>query len=481
MSHTIAGYTIQSYLADLASGHVSADQVFSDYLARAKESTTNAYIRLTPDAWSTLVDGWRLRGLPMAIKDNILTKWYHTTCASAALEKFVAPYDATCYARLRDAGIAMVGKANLDEFAMGSSNETSFFGPVSHPLDQAYVPGGSSGWSAVAVAEDLCVAALGSDTGGSIRLPASLCGVVGYKPTYGYVSRYGVVAMASSLDQVGTLTKNVADAAYLTSLMWWDDPHDATSHVLGDDAFVGRDDTALLPPSDAVKEWRIALPRQFMDEGLDDDVRRVMLDLVAFLQKAGARVDEVDLPLLQYGVAVYYILMPAEVATNLARFDGIRFWHQWDSSQYTTIHEYYTAMRSASFGDEVQRRIMTGNYVLSAWFYDAYYRKAQIVRQQMIDEFSRLFGEYDMILGPTSPTVARRRGELTDDPLRLYMMDIYTVLANLAGLPALSLPVWSVQRDGRAWPVGAHLMANRRQDAWLLRMARWIEEMYPSP
>jgi aspartyl-tRNA(Asn)/glutamyl-tRNA(Gln) amidotransferase subunit A len=483
MALHVGWYTLASFKETIKKGEKTAEEIHKDYIQRARSNPNNSYITVNEDNGiknSNAILWWA----SLAIKDNMLIQWWRTTCASRMLKDYMAPYTATCVERLMNAGAAIVWKTNLDEFAMWSSNESSYFGPVWHPLDDAYVPWGSSGGSAVAVALDTCIASLGTDTGWSVRLPASLCGVVWYKPSYGMISRYGVVAMASSLDQVWTCTKNVDDAITLTSIMAWYDHHDATTQE-GKNNTIHANDTYTTNSYDRIPEFnklRIALPREFFWEWLDEDVRESILDLVSWLRAQGAIVDEIDFPLMQYGVPVYYILMPAEVTTNLARFDGIRFGinpqrnKSWDWPH--SIQELYSAVRNQWFGQEVQRRIMIGNYVLSSGYYDAFYRKAQAVRTRIADEFIRIFGRYDLVLWPTSPTVARRRGEKSHDPLRMYMMDIYTVLANLAGLPAISLPIKPVERWWKKRPVGAQLMAARFDDHRLLSTSRSLERYY---
>lgn len=475
--------TLSAYIKGVREGTLSPDEVYAAYMERSKNDVCNAYVTLTPEANSWFLQNHgreqdrkhsALAGAPLAIKDNILTKWYRTTCASKMLESFVAPYDASCYNRLVQGWARMIGKANMDEYAMWSSSENSAFWPVLHPLDHSRIPWWSSGGSTVAVAADLCLGALGTDTWGSIRLPAALCGVVGFKPTYGRISRYGVVAMASSLDQVWTLTKTIEDAAILLEVMSGHDKLDATSSKRP--AKEIEDWYTSLLQSD-VKDMRIAVPYEFFWEGLDPKIDSMLRNVMDQLKARGAKIDRIHLPVLQTGIPVYYILMPAEVTTNLARFDGIRFGTQDDTSAYATISEYYKHVRDEWFGDEVKRRIITWNYVLSAGYYDAYYRKAQLVRQKLIHELENIYRDYDIILWPTSPTVARKIGEKTADPVQMYLMDVYTVIANLAGIPAVSLPIGTINTEGVDLPVGIQLMAKQRNESALFKLGNVIEKL----
>ncbi len=387
-----------------------------------------------------------LDGVPVGLKDIFLTRGVKTTCGSRILENFVPPFDATVVAKLREQGAVFPGKLNMDEFAMGSSTENSGFGPTRNPWDRERVPGGSSGGSAAAVAADECVAALGTDTGGSIRQPASLCGVVGVKPTYGRVSRYGVIAFASSLDQVGPLAKDVEDAAIMLQAVAGHDPRDSTSIPQ--------------PVPDyrkslraGVKGIRVGLAREYFPPGLDLEVNGVVQDSVRLLEKLGARPVSISLPHTDYAVACYYIIAPAEASSNLARYDGVKYGLR--SSQGKGLIDTYFQTRTAGFGHEVKRRIMIGTYTLSSGYYDAYYRKAQAVRTLIRRDFENAFKECDLILTPTSPTPAFKLGEKTTDPLQMYLSDIFTIPVNLAGLPGLSLP-GGVSRTGL--PIGVHLI-----------------------
>ncbi len=405
-----------------------------------------------------------LLGIPVAIKDNLLYKGHHASSASKILEGYTATYDGTVVKRLRDAGAVIMGRTNMDEFAMGSSNENSGFGIVRNPHDPSRVPGGSSGGSAVSVAMNGVLVSLGSDTGGSIRQPASLCGIVGFKPSYGKVSRYGLMAMASSLDQIGPFGKTVADVREAYDVISGHDTMDATSIP-----------ATLLPKVEAKKSYRIGIPTTFVHrKGIDADVLKRFDETVEALKKAGHTIVDVDLPVLDHALAVYYILMPAEVSSNLARFDGIRFGH---SYQKGGLREVYDVSRAEGFGPEVRRRILLGTYVLSSGYYDAYYDKANLVRQKIIHDLGKVFQSVDLILTPTAPTPAFKIGEKTSDPLTMYLEDIFTVPANIAGIPAISVPVGTVVRDGKDLPVGVQLMAPMYHDEWCLSGGEAIEQI----
>ncbi|MDX1508412.1 MAG: Asp-tRNA(Asn)/Glu-tRNA(Gln) amidotransferase subunit GatA [Woeseiaceae bacterium] len=397
-------------------------------------------------------------GLPIVHKDIFCMRDVLTTCGSRMLENFVSPYDATIVERLSGAGAIVLGKTNMDEFAMGSSNETSYFGPVKNPWGLEYSPGGSSGGSAAAVAARLAPGATATDTGGSIRQPAALTGTVGLKPTYGRVSRYGMIAFASSLDQAGMITRSAEDAALMLGVMAGFDERDSTSidHPVPDYG------AALGEP---VKGLRIGIVRQHFDEGLEPGTEKAVRDALAVLESQGAILTEVDLPNLDYCVPTYYVVAPAECSSNLSRFDGVRFGHRADNPE--DLLDLYCRSRGEGFGAEVQRRIMTGTYVLSAGYYDAYYLQAQKVRQLISDDFRKAFESVDVIAGPTAPTPAFRLGDKTDDPITMYLNDIYTIGANLAGLPGMSTPCGFV--DGL--PVGLHLVGPHWAEETLLRTA----------
>lgn len=390
-----------------------------------------------------------LLGMPIAIKNNILMKGKRVTAGSKMLEHYTAPYDATVITRLREQGAVFVGGTNLDEFAMGSSTENSAFGVTKNPIDPNRVPGGSSGGSGAAVAMGAAVAALGTDTGGSVRLPASFCGNVGFKPTYGRISRHGLIAMGSSLDQAGTFTNSVADAEILFRVLHGKDRYDATT--INEDTF----------PTVPLKEkYRIGIPRDFLGEGMDADVLALFNEKIAELSKAGHEVVDVSLPLMKQGLAAYYIVMPAEVSSNLARYDGMRFGLHIEGRD---LLDDYMKTRAEGFGAEVKRRILLGTYVLSAGYYDAYYGKAEHVRVLMREEIGKAYERVDLIMTPTAPTPAFKIGEKSD-PLSMYLADIFTVPVNLIGVPAISIPGGTVVRDGVALPVGIQCIAPHAGD-----------------
>jgi aspartyl-tRNA(Asn)/glutamyl-tRNA(Gln) amidotransferase subunit A len=399
-----------------------------------------------------------LTGVPIVHKDIFCTQGVKTTCGSRMLENFVAPYDATVVAKLKSAGAVMLGKANMDEFAMGSSNETSFFGPVRNPWKTDLVPGGSSGGSAAVVAARLAPVATATDTGGSIRQPAALCGVTGVKPTYGRVSRYGMIAFASSLDQGGVIAATAEDAALVLHEMAGFDPNDSTSVDAAVPDYVG----GLNAPLAGLK---IGLLKEFFEKGLDTEIERCIREALALYQKLGAKLREVSLPNLPLSVPAYYVVAPAECSSNLARFDGVRFGHRCENPR--DLMDLYKRSRGEGFGAEVKRRIMTGTYVLSAGYYDAYYLKAQKVRQLIAGDFARAFSEVDVLIGPTTPTPAFPIGAKTSDPITMYLNDIYTIGANLAGVPAMSLPCGFVQ----GLPVGLQVVAPQFGEARMLNVA----------
>ena len=407
-----------------------------------------------------------LAGVPIAVKDNICTDTMRTTAGSKMLEDFESPYEATAVKRLREAGALIVGKTNLDEFAMGSSSETSHFGPVRNPHDPERSPGGSSGGSAAAVASDQCVAALGSDTGGSVRQPASHCGVVGLKPTYGRVSRHGLIAYASSLDQIGPMADTVEDAARMLEAIAGQDPEDATSA----DESVPRLHRAV---DESIEGMTLGLPEEYFgdDTGLDDEVARCVRAAIDELEAAGAEVVDVSLPHTEHAVAAYYLIATAEASSNLARYDGVRYGHRPDEAD--ELIEMYEQSRAEGFGRQVKRRIMLGTYVLSAGYYEEYYDKAQRVRTLIGRDFDRAFDEVDAIVGPTTPTPAFELGDKIDDPVQMYLQDIYTTACNLAGLPGLSVPCGETD-DGL--PVGLQIMAPAFKEEQLFRVGGTTEE-----
>ncbi|MFA5413382.1 MAG: Asp-tRNA(Asn)/Glu-tRNA(Gln) amidotransferase subunit GatA [Patescibacteria group bacterium] len=398
-----------------------------------------------------------LEGVPMALKDNILVKDIRATSGSKILENYVASYDATAVEKLRIAGAVILGKTNLDEFAMGASTETSYFGPTKNPHDTARVPGGSSGGSAAAVAANMCIYALGSDTGGSVRQPASFCGVTGLKPTYGAVSRYGLMAMASSLDQIGPITKTAEDAEIVFETIRGKDEMDSTT--VENKNKKGKID---------IKKLKIGIPKEYFVSGMDPKVEKCVRDTVDKLKKMGAKIVDVSLPHAEYTLAVYYLIVPAEVSANLARYDGVRYGYQTKKSK--TLLETYLKTRAEGLGDEVKRRIMLGTYTLSAGYYDAYYLQAQKMRTLIREDFENVFKEVDCLVMPTAPTTAFKIGEKIDDPLTMYLSDVFTVSANIAGLPAISVPCGEVKK----MPVGLQIMGKWFDEKTILELAKLI-------
>ncbi|MEW7977588.1 MAG: Asp-tRNA(Asn)/Glu-tRNA(Gln) amidotransferase subunit GatA [Candidatus Sedimenticola endophacoides] len=467
--------SISELSAGLRQGAFSSVELtrhFLDRIARYDERL-NAYITRTEeaalagardaDARIAAGEAGPLTGIPIAHKDIFCTDGIRTTCGSRMLERFTAPYDATVVSRFKQAGAVVLGKTNMDEFAMGSSNETSYYGAVRNPWDTTRVPGGSSGGSAAAVAARLCVAATGTDTGGSIRQPAALCGITGLKPTYGRVSRYGMIAFASSLDQAGPMAASAEDAATLLQAMAGFDERDSTSAqepVPDYSAALGGDLAGV----------RIGLPKEYFGAGLDPAVAASVEQAIDEYRRLGAEVVEISLPNTSLAVPVYYVVAPAECSSNLARFDGVRYGHRCEAPR--DLEDLYKRSRAEGFGPEVKRRIMIGTYALSAGYYDAYYLKAQQIRHLISDDFARAFREVDVILGPTTPGTAFALGEKADDPVSMYLSDIYTIAVNLAGLPGISVPV--APADGR--PVGLQLIGNYFQEARLLNLAHRLQQ-----
>ena len=460
--------------ADLESGAVTSRALTESLLGRIEaHADLNAFITVTADQALAAADkadadraagnAGALCGLPIAHKDLFCTQDVLTTCGSRILDNFISPYDATVVGRMADAGAIMLGKTNMDEFAMGSSNETSFFGDVKNPWDKTKSPGGSSGGSAAAVAARLAPAATGTDTGGSIRQPAALTGTTGLKPTYGRVSRYGMVAFASSLDQAGTITRSAEDAALLLGVMAGFDERDSTSvdHPVPDyRAAIG----------ESLAGLKVGIVRQHFDEGLDEETGKRVREALQVLESQGASLVEVDLPNLDLSVPTYYVVAPAECSSNMSRFDGVRFGHRAENPE--DLLDLYCRTRGEGFGAEVKRRIMTGTYVLSAGYYDAYYLQAQKVRQLISKDFSEAFKQVDVIAGPTAPTPAFALGEKTDDPITMYLNDIYTIGANLAGLPGISVPC------GYAGdlPVGMQMVGTHFGEEMILRCAHQYQQ-----
>ncbi|MEK7406954.1 MAG: Asp-tRNA(Asn)/Glu-tRNA(Gln) amidotransferase subunit GatA [Acidobacteriota bacterium] len=471
----IASLTADQVRHGLRSRRFSAVELATEALrfAEVENPRTNAYLHFCPDRALAAArrvderlaageDPGPLAGVPVAVKDVILTNGVRSTCGSRLLEHYVPPYDATAVIRLEEAGGVILGKTNCDEFAMGSSNENSAFGPVRNPAALDRVPGGSSGGSAAAVAQGTAVAALGSDTGGSIRQPASFCGVVGVTPTYGRVSRYGLVAFASSLDHIGPLARNVRDAALLLGVIAGRDPLDSTS------AFAPVPDYLAAMEGD-VRGLRIGLPREYF-KGLASETGDVVIAGVEVLKNLGCEVREISLPHTDYAIACYYIICTAEASSNLARYDGVRYTIR--SSGAATLSDMYRRTRGGGFGAECKRRIMLGTYVLSAGYYDAYYLKAQKARTLIARDFSEAFREVDAIVTPVSPFPAFRLGEKVDDPLAMYLSDIYTITGSLAGIPCMSVPCG---RTAAGLPVGMQILANHFNEAGMFRLAAAFE------
>ncbi len=467
--------TIAQLSAALRSGEISSVELTTLFLARIKQHNPalNCYISVTEaqaleaaavaDRRLKGGDATPLTGIPIAHKDIFCTEGVKTTCGSKMLDNFIAPYESTCTAKFAAAGAVMLGKTNMDEFAMGSSNETSYYGAVKNPWDQGRVPGGSSGGSVAAVAARLAPAATGTDTGGSIRQPAALCGLTGLKPTYGRVSRYGMIAFASSLDQAGPVTYSAEDAALLMNVMAGFDERDSTS--------VERevpDYTAEL--TNSIEGLKIGLPKEYFDDGLNENVARVIERAIKAYEALGAVVKEISLPNTALAVPTYYVVAPAECSTNLSRFDGVRFGHRCDDPK--DLFDLYTRSRGEGFGAEVKRRIMIGTYVLSAGYYDAYYLKAQKIRRLISEDFRTAFETVDVIMGPTAPSTAFKLGEKADDPVTMYLSDIYTIAVNMAGLPAASIPAGFV--DGL--PVGLQVIGNYFDESRLLNVAHQYQQ-----
>jgi aspartyl-tRNA(Asn)/glutamyl-tRNA(Gln) amidotransferase subunit A len=472
---TAASWTISAVRDALRTKEISARELTKDFFARIENRNRelNAFLALSIDrayAQADRIDAMvaksdalpPLAGVPIAVKDVISTRGVTTTCGSRILETYVPPYDATAVERLERAGAVILGKTNCDEFAMGSSNENSAYGPVRNPVALDRVPGGSSGGSAAAVAAGLAVAALGTDTGGSIRQPGACCGVPGMMPTYGRVSRYGLIAFASSLDRVGPLTQNVTDAAVLMSVMAGHDPNDSTSVALPVPDYVAK----LEQPLAGI---RIGVPEDYFGEGLDPEVREKVLAGIALLEKLGAKRIPLHMPHTDYAIATYYIVATAEASSNLARYDGVRYGLRVPSS---SLREMYKKTRERGFGPEVKRRIMLGTYVLSA-DYDAYYLRAQKVRSLIARDFANAFQKVDAIITPTAPTPAFRLGERTADPLQMYLADIYTVTGSLAGIPGISVPCGKTKAG---LPIGMQIFAPHFEEGRVLQLARAFEK-----
>ena len=460
----------------LESKKISSEELTRLYIERCNKhnNSLNCFITITEeealkkarqaDKKRASGDYNLLTGIPIAQKDIFCTNGTRTTCGSKMLDNFVAPYDATLIKKMNDAGLIMLGKTNMDEFAMGSSNETSFYGPVKNPWDDCRVPGGSSGGSASAVAARLSPAATGTDTGGSIRQPSSFCGITGLKPTYGRVSRYGMVAFASSLDQGGPMTQTAEDAALIMNIIAGFDEHDSTSTEKPTDNYTEK-------LNNSIKGLKIGLPKQYFDESLDNNVAEVIENGLKELEKLGAKCVDVELPHTKLSIPAYYVVAPAECSSNLSRYDGVRFGHR--CKEPKDLSDLYCRSRQEGFGKEVKRRIMTGTYVLSAGYYDAYYIKAQKIRQIISNDFQNVFKNVDIIAGPTTTGVAFKLNEKLNDPISMYLSDLYTVSVNLAGLPAISVPSGFINK----LPVGMQLIGNYFQESLLMNVAHQYQKV----
>ena len=467
--------TLAELSAMLESGEVSSVELTQSFIDRIKQldPQLNSFITVTETqalAQAKAADQQRaagkagpLTGVPVAHKDIFCTLDVKTSCGSKMLDNFISPYNATVVEKMAEAGVVMLGKTNMDEFAMGSSNETSYYGPVKNPWNTQAVPGGSSGGSAAAVAARLTPAATGTDTGGSIRQPASLCGITGLKPSYGRVSRYGMIAFASSLDQAGPMAQTAEDCALLLNAMSGFDPRDSTSLEKA-----VSDYTQDL--NNSLKGLKIGLPKEYFGEGLDPDVALVVNQAIEQYKSMGAELVEISLPNTHLAVPVYYVVAPAECSSNLSRFDGVRFGYRCEDPK--DLEDLYKRSRGEGFGDEVKRRIMVGAYALSAGYYDAYYLKAQQLRRLISEDFTRAFEQVDVIMGPSSPEVAFNIGEKTDDPVSMYLSDIYTIAVNLAGLPGMSIPAGF----SKNMPVGLQIIGNYFDESRLLNVAHQYQQ-----
>jgi aspartyl-tRNA(Asn)/glutamyl-tRNA(Gln) amidotransferase subunit A len=468
--------TIHELRSLLERGEVTAEEVTTSIFARIRklEPKVTAFISLSEEtakeqARACDQRGYRennglLAGVPLAVKDLICTKGIRTTCGSKILANFVPPFDGTVAEKIKKAGSILLGKTNMDEFAMGSSNENSAFAPSRNPWNLDYIPGGSSGGSAAAVAAGECIAAIGSDTGGSIRQPASHCGVVGLKPTYGRVSRFGLVAFASSLDQIGPITKDVTDAALMLNVISGYDRRDSTSVPKEVPDYT----QSLVEGLEGVT---VGIPREYFIEGVDPDVERAVVEAIKVLEDLGARSVKVSLPHTEYGVAAYYIIAPAEASSNLARYDGVKYGYR--NREGKSLMEMYRKSRSEGFGAEVKRRIMLGTYVLSAGYYDAYYKKASQVRTLIREDFLQAFKQCHILVTPVAPTAAFRLGEKVDDPLQMYLSDIFTLPASLAGIPGMSLPCGF---NSKGLPIGLQILAPHFKEGLALQVGYNFEK-----
>lgn len=477
--HNITNYSITELNKKIRNHEISVEELVKEtyYFARKQNSKFNCFVSFIDEDLVLLrakkvqkqIDNGELTspiaGIPIAIKDNICVKDSLTTCSSKILYNFKPTYNATVIEALENAGAIIFGKTNMDEFAMGSTTETSFFGVTKNPRNSQHVPGGSSGGSAAAVASKACVCALGSDTGGSIRQPASYCGVVGIKPTYGTVSRYGLIAYASSLDQIGPIASNVTDCTVLLDAISAFDNKDSTSIKREDYNF-----TSALKKD--VKGLKIGIPKDYFEDGIDDSVKEAIYDAANVFKENGAIVEEFDLSLVKYAIPAYYIIASAEASSNLARFDGVEYGYR--TKEYTSLHDMYKKSRSEGFGAEVKRRIMLGSFVLSSGYYDAYYLKALKTKALIKQAFDEAFKKYDVIISPVAPTTAPKLGESLSDPLKMYLSDIYTISLNLCGLPGISIPC---AVDNQGLPIGLQIIANQFNEKDIIRTAYTFEQI----
>ena len=478
----ILAYSAVELAQAIKAGETTAVEVMKAVLDRidASEESIHAYVTIDREAALAKAEAVQkqieageltgpLAGVPVAIKDNMCTEGVLTTCSSRILGNFIPTFTAEAVKNLEKAGAVMIGKTNMDEFAMGSTTETSAYGVTRNPWNTEHVPGGSSGGSAAAVAAEECFFALGSDTGGSIRQPASFCGVVGMKPTYGTVSRYGLIAYGSSLDQIGPLTKDVTDCATVMEAIASHDTKDSTSI---DRAAIGKDTDFTSALIEDVKGMKIGIPRDYFGDGLDSEVKEAVLAAARALEAKGAIVEEFDLSLVEYAIPTYYTIAAAEASSYLERFDGIKYGYR--TSEYEGLHNMYKKTRSEGFGPEVKRRIMLGSFVLSSGYYDAYYLKALRVKAMIRKAFDDAFSKYDLILGPVAPTTAPKLGESLSDPLKMYLGDIYTISVNLAGLPGISVPCGV---DSQGLPIGMQLLADSFEEKKLIQAAYTYEKI----
>jgi len=474
---------IQKLHRKLINGEISSQELTKKYLEQIKnkEKDLNAFISVDEEQSlkaaqavdDSIKEGKKidlLAGIPGALKDMILVAGNKTTAGSKMLENYIASYDATVTKRLKDSGAVLVGKTNCDEFACGSSTENSAFGITKNPLDLSRVPGGSSGGSAAAVASDEVVWALGTDTGGSVRQPASFCGIVGLKPTYGRVSRYGVISYASSLDQVGVMTKTVEDAAIILTRIAGEDSLDATSAHSSDRVY----ESYL---SGDIKGKKIGIPREYILENLDESIKNRFFEAVDIYKENGAEIIDISLPYTEYALATYYIIAPSELSSNLARYDGVRYGKSFEDGNFSNIQDFYSEVRGLGFGSEIKRRVMVGTYALSSGYYDAYYKKAQKVRRLIRKDFEKAYEKVDYIFMPTSPEAAFKIGSKSD-PLTAYLSDIYTITANLAGVPAISHPIGNINVDGKSLPVGGQLFGEWFDEEGILNAAFTFEKNF---